>query len=82
MTAESFAIDVVIVTIVSGLFAIGAWISANRAKRQETRLAREKQEAEAWIRAQDIYQKAIETQRQQLEQANRKIIELEQRRND
>jgi TolA-binding protein len=82
MTAESFAIDVVIVTIVSGLFAIGAWISSNRAKRQETRLAREKQEAEAWIRAQEIYQKAIATQTQQLEQANRRIIELEQERND
>jgi hypothetical protein len=82
MTAESFAIDVVIVTIVSGLFAIGAWISSNRAKRQETRLAREKQEAEAWIRAQEIYQKAIATQTQQLEQANRRIIELEQGRND
>jgi TolA-binding protein len=82
MTPETFAIDVVIVTIVSGLFAIGAWISANRAKRQETRLAREKQEAEAWVRAQEIYQKAIETQSKQLEQANRRVIELEQGRND
>jgi hypothetical protein len=82
MTAESFAIDVVIVTIVSGLFAIGAWINAKRAKRQESLLAREKQEAEAWVRAQEIYQKAIATQTQQLEQANRRIIELEQGRND
>jgi TolA-binding protein len=82
MTAESFAIDVVIVTIVSGLFAIGAWISANRAKRQEARLARDKQEAEAWVRAQSIYERAIETQTKQLDQANRRIIELQQERND
>ncbi len=82
MSVESLTIDSIIVALVAGLFSIAAWISATRARREQTQLTREQTEAEAYGRAQGIYTTALKTLEDQLKAANDRIAEQNRRIHD
>ncbi len=65
----------IIISAVATLFAGGAWISANRTRREQARTAREKEEDEVYIRIQAVYDRTVKTLEEQLVVANNRIAE-------
>ncbi len=82
ISLESLTIDSIIVAGVAGLFSIAAWISATRAKAQQSLLTREQKEEEAFLRAESIYTRALTIQEDQLKIANERIAEQNRKIHD
>jgi septal ring factor EnvC (AmiA/AmiB activator) len=78
----SLDLDTIIVASAAVLFSAGAWISSNRARREQTRLNREKAESEAFIRIETMYTTALATLESQLKVANSRISEQNRKIHD
>jgi TolA-binding protein len=82
MADSSLDFDMIIVSGVAVLFSLGAWISSTRARREQTKLNRERIEEEAFVRIQGMYTSLMTIQEEQLKTANSRIAEQNKRIHD